>query len=114
MQGTWSAYIDNAHVARTSSRCCVIPRSELIVTPYYADAGNALGSRNDEGRARRCLLAIPKCDELPSLIMIETYRLLTLAHSDRPNVLKFLRGSRKVVRADDKIGRPIVSILDVA
>jgi len=33
---TLSAYIDeldDAQVARTSSRCCVIPRSELMVTP---------------------------------------------------------------------------------
>src|SRR6218665_271516 len=30
---TLSAYMENAQVARTSSRCCPIPRSELMVTP---------------------------------------------------------------------------------
>src|SRR6218665_2016876 len=30
---TLSAYVEDAQVARTSSRCCSIPRSEMTVTP---------------------------------------------------------------------------------
>src|SRR6218665_2369271 len=30
---TLSAYMEDAQVARTTSRCCPIPRSELLVTP---------------------------------------------------------------------------------
>src|SRR6218665_173818 len=30
---TLSAYMDDVQVARTSSKCCPIPRSELMVTP---------------------------------------------------------------------------------
>lgn len=35
------------------------------------EGDNTRGSRNDEGRARRCFLAPPKHGELPSLIRIE-------------------------------------------